>query len=165
MMSYLKEVSQDRQVFLTTHSTNFLDSAAMKNVYLVAKDEFTTVQLLDQREAEAQIPRELGIQLSSLFIYDRLVFVESQTDEDIIRAFASTLGVNLTQSNVGFIIMGGARSFAYFAAESTLSFLAKRQVKMLFLMDRDEKDQEDIKAIQERLADNVIASVLQKKRK
>ena len=163
MMRYLKEVSRDRQVFITTHSTNFLDTTDMKNIYLVSKTDSTFVQLLDQREVEEQVPLELGIRLSSLFIYDRLVFVESQTDEDIVRAWASTIDVNLNQSNVGFIHMGGARNLSYFAASSTLSFLAKRRVKMWFLIDRDEKDEHDITAIRERLGHDAVPLVLNKR--
>jgi len=59
--------------------------------------------------------------------------------------------------------MGGARSFSYFAASSTLSFLANRQVKLWFLLDRDEKDDEDIAAFQDKLGDNAIARVLDKR--
>ena len=163
MMRYLKEVSQDRQMFLTTHSTNFLDSSEMKNIYLVSKTESTTAQLLEQTEVEEQIPAELGIRLSSLFIYDRLVFVESHTDEDIVRAWASTYDVNLDQANVGFIHLGGSRPLSYFAANATLSFLSKRQVRMWFMIDRDEKEVEDIRQIRERLGDNAVASVLAKR--
>ena len=163
MMRYLKEVSHDRQMFITTHSTNFLDSSGMKNIYLVSKAESTGAQLLEQGEVEEQIPVELGIRLSSLFIYDRLVFVESQTDEEILRAWASTCGVNLDQANVGFIHMGGSRSLSYFAANATLSFLAKRQVRMWFMIDRDEKEEEDIRQIIERLGNNAVASVLGKR--
>ena len=47
MMRYLKRISSDLQVFITTHSTNFLDTAEMKNVYLVSKPDSTRVQLLD----------------------------------------------------------------------------------------------------------------------
>ena len=72
MLRYLREVSRDRQMFVTTHSTNFLDTATMKNIYLVSKSETTTAQLLDQGDVEEQVPIELGIRLSSLFIYDRL---------------------------------------------------------------------------------------------
>ena len=59
--------------------------------------------------------------------------------------------------------MGGARNLSYFASGSTLSFLAKRQVKMWFLIDRDERDEEDIKIIQERLDNNAVSSVFQKR--
>ena len=128
MMRHLREVSQDRQVFITTHSTNFLDRAEMKHIYLVSKRESTSAQLLNQSEVEEQVPSELGLRLSSLFIYDRLVFVESQTDEDIMRAWASILKIDFNQSNVGFIHMGGARSLSSFATSSTLAFLAKRRL-------------------------------------
>ena len=163
MMRYLREVSKDRQVFITTHSTNFLDTTQMKNIYLVSKDATTMAQQLDQREVEERVPTELGIRLSSLFIYDRLVFVESQTDEDIMRAWASTCGVNFDQANVGFIHMFGARNLSYFAAEGTLAFLAKRQVKMWFMIDRDERDEGDIEVIQGRLGRNAEASVLERR--
>ena len=163
LMRHLEEVSKNRQVFITTHSTNFLDTAAVQNIYLVSKDTSTTAQLLDRTEVEELVPAELGIRLSSLFIYDRLVFVESQSDEDIIRTWANTLGVNLDRANVGFIHMGGSRNLSYFAGGSTLSFLAKRRVKMWVLIDRDEKDDEDIDKIKQRLGEDVHTSVLNKR--
>lgn len=163
VMRYLREVSQTRQVFATTHSTNFLDTPAMKNIYLVSKTVSTSAQMLNQGEVEEQVPTELGIRLSSLFLYDRLVFVESQTDEDILREWAAALDINLNHSNVGFIHMNGSRNISAFAAKSTLSFLAQRQVKMWFLIDRDEKDEEDIMVIRENLGPNAVASVLKKR--
>ena len=163
MLRHLREVSRDRQMFITTHSTNFLDTAAMKNIYLVSKDDTTSARLLDQSDVEEQIPTQLGIRLSSLFIYDRLVFVESHTDEDILRAWALTCGVNFDQASVGFIHMDGARNLSYFAADATLSFFSKRQVKMWFMIDRDEREEDDIKVIRERLGDHAVASVLEKR--
>jgi predicted ATP-dependent endonuclease of OLD family len=79
----------------------------MKNVYLVSKPEGSTeIQLLDMEQAEARLPKELGVRLSSLFMFDRLVFVEGPTDEAILREWANTLNLNLSQANVGFISMG-----------------------------------------------------------
>jgi hypothetical protein len=40
--------------------------------------------------------------------------------------------------------MGGARNFSHYAAAATLSFLAKRRVKSWILLDRDERDNEEI---------------------
>lgn len=148
MMRYLKRISIDCQVFISTHSTNFLDTGEMKNVYLVSKTNSTLVQLLDYEEAESQIPRELGIRLSALFMFDRLIFVEGPSDEAVIREWASTLRVNLSYHNVGFIHMGGVRNFTHYAAQATLSFLARRQVKMWFIIDRDERDDEEIAKLQ-----------------
>jgi putative ATP-dependent endonuclease of the OLD family len=151
MMRYLKRVSSFCQVFISTHSTNFLDTSELKNVYLVSKPISTQVQLLDIESAESQIPKELGIRLSSLFMYDRLVFVEGPTDEAIFRELASKIGVDFGKANVGFVTMGGVRNFAYFAAESTLSFLTKRQVTMWFILDHDEKDEAEIDTFRKRI--------------
>jgi len=164
MMLYLKRTSSERQVFLTTHSTNFLDTAEMKNVYLISKPTNSTkVQLLDFEEAESQIPKELGIRLSSLFMFDRLVFVEGKSDAAIIREWASVMRVNLNQSNVGFIPIGGSRNIGHYAAQETLSFLKKRQVTMWILIDRDERDDIEISKLKKALGQRADISVWKKR--
>lgn len=163
MMRYLKRISSERQIFITTHSTNFLDTADMKNVYLISKIKSTQVQLLDFEEAETQVPKELGIRLSSLFMFDRLVFVEGPSDAAIIREWATTLGVNLNQANVGFINMGGARNILHYAAEGTLSFLKKRQVDLWFLIDRDERNEPEIAKIEKELGHRAKINVLKRR--
>lgn len=161
MMRYLQSISGSCQVFLTTHSTNFLDTAELSNVYLVARSGSTTVQLLDVGTAETLLPRELGLRMSSLFMYDRLVFVEGRTDEGIIREWASVLNVNLSQANVGFVRMGGVRNFSHYAAAATLSFLSKRQVRSWILLDRDEKDEEEINRLKKVAGDCASVNVLE----
>lgn len=163
MMRYLKRISSDCQVFISTHSTNFLDTGEMKNVYLVSKPQSTKVQLLDYQEAETNIPQELGIRLSSLFMFDRLVFVEGSSDEAILREWASKLNINFSRENVGFIHMGGVRNFTHFAAEATLSFLKKRQVQMWFIIDRDEKDDNEINKLKQFAGDNATVKVISKR--
>jgi hypothetical protein len=93
-------------------------------------------------------------------MYDKLVFVEGPTDEDVLREFAATLDVNLSICNAGFVAIGGARNFAHFAAESVMSFLSRRQVKCWFLLDRDEKRQEEIEKLREKLGANATLHVL-----
>ncbi|MGW0074302.1 ATP-dependent nuclease [Streptomyces cellulosae] len=151
LMQYLRSVSEKCQVFLTTHSTNFLDVGALKNVYMVSKAPETTVQLLNVSEAEEAIPQELGIRLSSLFMYDRLVFVEGPSDEQLLRIFAESLGVSFSQASVGFVTTGGARNFTHYATASTLSFLGKRNVRTVFLLDRDERNSHDLEKLRERI--------------
>ena len=102
-------------------------------------------------EAEASIPEELGLRLSSLFMFDRLAFVEGPSDEQILRIFADTLGVNLAQAALGFVTTGGARNFTHYATSSTLSFLRKRNVRTLFILDRDERDLADLESLKERV--------------
>lgn len=163
MMRYLKKLSAYCQVFLTTHSTNFLDTAEMKNVYLVSKATSTQVQHINLEEAEVQVPKELGLRLSSLFMFDRLVFVEGESDESILREWALTTKVNFSQFNVGFVPMEGVHNFAHYAQEKTLNLLSKRQVKILFLIDRDEREDTEITRLQERCGDNAKLTVLSRR--
>ena len=163
MMRYLRQLSSKCQVFISTHSTNFLDAGDMRNVYLVSKDISTSVQLLDFEDAQAKIPKELGLRLSSLFMFDRLVFVEGPSDEAVIREFANKLEVNLAQRNVGFVPMGGVRNFTHYATEAILSFLSKRQVEMWFLLDHDEKEQAEIDRIKASLGERATVHVLAKR--
>ena len=56
----------------------------------------------------------------------------------------------------GFIILRGIRNLSYYAAKDTLEFLGKRNVKMIFLIDRDERAEEEINKIREILGANVV---------
>ncbi len=156
MMRFLKEISEECQVFITTHSTNFLDTGNYQRIYLVTRDKTTLVEALALKEAEERIPIELGIRLSSLFMYDRLVFVEGPSDELVIREFCSTLSVNLSRGNVGFIALRGIGNLSYYAAAETLAFLRKRNVEITFLIDRDEKADSEIKRIADALGSTVV---------
>ncbi|MGY4098531.1 ATP-dependent nuclease [Nocardia sp. R16R-3T] len=151
MLQHLKTISKGTQVFLTTHSTNFVDSGDLGNIYIVKNIRSTSVQHVDTTTAEDELPKELGIRLSSVFMFDRLVFVEGQTDETIIRSFATKLNLNLSEKNVGFVLMGGSRNFAHYAAGATLALLTKRKVDSFFVIDRDEQDDDGINKLSDQL--------------
>ena len=163
MLRYLKAASSRTQIFVTTHSTNFLDTSEMRNVYLTRRDPWVSVSLLDYEQAEAAIPDELGLRLSSLFMYDRLVFVEGPSDEAVLREIAPIVDVNLGQNNVGFVAMGSARNFTHYANEATVDLLAKRRVQMTFVLDRDEASEEEVAALVDRLRDLATVHVLKKR--
>jgi putative ATP-dependent endonuclease of the OLD family len=156
MMRFLKEISQTSQIFITTHSTNFLDSGDYQTIYLVTKPNVTLVEALALKEVEERVPMELGIRLSSLFMYDRLVFVEGPSDELVIRVLCNTLDVNLSRGNVGFVLLRGIGNLAYYAAKETLGFLQKRNVELMFLIDRDERAEAEIASIKESLGAGVV---------
>jgi putative ATP-dependent endonuclease of the OLD family len=163
--SYLKEKSQDIQMFITTHSTDFVDFVPFQTVFLVSRDKEnkTVCQTVEAEEASLKIPAELGLRLSTVFMFDRLVFVEGPSDESVFREFARKLDIDLTKSNVGFVYMQGTRNFAHFAAEATLNLLSKRQIQMHFVLDRDEKDDGEIKRMMLRLGDRAKLVVLRRR--
>lgn len=163
--NYLREKSGDVQMFVTTHSTEFVDSVSFQNAYLVSKDKDgkTACQLVEAEAEALRIPAELGLRLSTVFMFDRLLFVEGPSDEGVIRSLAQKLGVDLTKCNLGFVQMGGVKNFANFAADATLDLLSRRQVSMWFLVDRDEMEDDDVKRMVARLGNRAHLKVLRRR--
>jgi putative ATP-dependent endonuclease of OLD family len=160
--NYLRQKSAEIQMFVTTHSTEFVDSVAFQNAYLVSRNDcgMTVCQLVEAEEEALRIPTELGLRLSTVFMFDRLVFVEGPSDEAVLRIFAEKLGIDLASSNIGFVHMGGVRNFAHFAAQSTLDLLSRRQVSMWFVTDRDESEDEEVRNMKARLGPRARLKVL-----
>ncbi len=165
LAGYLRQKSPTVQMFVTTHSTEFVDSVTFQNAYLVSRDsnKRTVTQLVSGDEGALRIPAELGLRLSAVFMFDRLVFVEGPSDEDVIRQVASKLNVDLTKNNTGFVHMGGVRNFAHFAADATLDLLTRRQVRMFFIADRDERDDDEVRRMMEKLGERANLKVLDRR--
>jgi putative ATP-dependent endonuclease of OLD family len=151
--SYLRERSDKSQIFMTTHSTDFIDFVPFENVFLVSRDKnnHTVSELLAADDAVLRVPSELGLRLSSFFLFDRLVFVEGPSDEAVIRQLARNLNIEFAKRNVGFVYMKGVRNFAHFAAPTTLDLLSRRQIRMWFIVDRDENDDKEVQAMMVKL--------------
>jgi hypothetical protein len=56
--------------------------------------------------------------------------------------------------------MGGVRNFAHYAAEGTLDILVRRRVHMWFVIDRDERDEDEIERMLKRLGERARLSIL-----
>ena len=160
LLQYLKQQSEQRQIFLTTHSSNFLDTPSMSNVYLVNKNNSTTVTSLQYDDFAAELSEELGIRLSSVFMFDKIVFVEGSSDELVLRELATKLRINLAQSGIGFVRMNGAGGLSYYANSATLEILSKRKVDVHFIIDRDERTSKDIARINATCASAATVHVL-----
>ena len=160
--SYLQQKSRAAQIFLTTHSTNFVDLVSQQNIYLFKKDasKHTICERVDEGSASAKIPSELGLRLSTVFMFDRLVFVEGPSDESVLRQMASKIGCDIAKAGVAFVHMGGIMNFTHYAAEGTLDILSRRQVKMWFLVDRDERNDKEILGMVSRLGSRAELVVL-----
>jgi putative ATP-dependent endonuclease of OLD family len=159
---YLREKSRELQLFVTTHSTDFVDIGSLQNIFLVGRDSQnqTSSESLSSETAISKIPAELGLKLSTVFMFDRLVFVEGPSDEAILRQLAEKLDIDLAKNNVGFVRMGGVRNFAHYAAEATLDILSRRKVIMTFIADRDERDDTEVAQMIGRLGERALLRVL-----
>src|SRR5262249_48043549 len=68
MAEYLRAKSGEIQMFITTHSTEYVDSVSFKNVYLVTRDldSGTQCDAVEDERGALRIPGELGLRLSTV---------------------------------------------------------------------------------------------------
>jgi predicted ATP-dependent endonuclease of OLD family len=93
-------------------------------------------------------------------MFDKLIFVEGPSDEDVLREWSAILQKNLTQAGVGFINLGGSRNIKHFAAHKTTEFLSKRGVDLWFVVDRDEKRAEEVTKLEQALGPRCKVRIL-----
>jgi len=160
--NYLVRKSETVQLFLATHSANFLDASARQNVYLVSKTDATTstVTKVASEGDLLKVSEEVGLRPSTVLMFDRLVFVEGPSDEEILGELAVKLNLDLAASSTAFVQMGGATRFAHYAAEATLNLLSRRQIKMWFVIDKDERDDTEVARLLEALGDRAELTFL-----
>jgi putative ATP-dependent endonuclease of the OLD family len=59
--------------------------------------------------------------------------------------------------------MGGVRNLAHFATEATINFLSKRRVSVFFMLDRDEREEAEVKRLATQLGNKAELIVLKKR--
>lgn len=163
--SYLQEKSKSKQFFVTTHSTNFVDTVSPQNIYLISRNTegVANCERLAEGDAPVKLPAELGIRLSTVFMFDRIVFVEGPSDESVLRELSRTKGIDLNSAGVAFVHMGGVSNFAHYAAQTTLDLLSRRRVQMWFIIDRDERDEAETRKMLDRLGGKAKMFILERR--
>ncbi|SHL96304.1 ATP-dependent nuclease [Hymenobacter psychrotolerans] len=116
LFTSLKELSQaDNQVFLTTHSSSFVNLEDHKSIVIVHKNDFeegtTIVQCNDDLYHEEDARKLFGLQLlinperSESFFAKKVVIVEGPTDKAVIPFLAKSL--NIFKHEYSFIEASG----------------------------------------------------------
>lgn len=159
---YLVEKSRTMQLFIATHSANFLDATTRQNVYLVSrkKGASSTVEKVASEDDLLLMSQEIGIRPSTVLLFDRIIFVEGPSDEAIFSELARRLGFDLASQNATFVQMAGSTGFSHFAADATIDLLSRRQIRMWFIIDRDERSDADIAKLSDRLGGRAKIVVL-----
>lgn len=163
--SYLTAKRDVMQMFVSTHSTNFIDVSDEQSVYILSRDDkrLTHIEQVSNDQDFLRIPEEVGLRPSTVLMFDRLTFVEGPSDEDTLKAWAKILGVDIAGSTNAFIKMGGSGNFSHYAAEATLDLLSRRQIPMIFVLDRDERSDEDIEKMVQRLGNRADLVALKRR--
>ncbi|WP_242229299.1 AAA family ATPase [Bacillus cereus group sp. BfR-BA-01329] len=139
LSEYLQLKAKYAQVFITSHSTAFVEETYDKSVYLIKRkeEEENSIQLLDSESLD-QVISELGYNAQALLIKKMLIFVEGKTDKLIVDTYLQKFHPQML-SKIGCIDMKGETKYKYFANAESLEIFEKSGVETFFILDSDYK--------------------------
>ncbi|QGG47629.1 ATP-dependent nuclease [Heliorestis convoluta] len=147
----LKDLSEKSgQVFITTHSTLFMDEADMQDIVLLTRQNGKTISL--QHIPEEQIHTTLGeLRVSELLTGKVCCIVEGVSDKQVFQNWIKKLGFDPKRLGIHFITMDGCANAEYYAnADILIDF----QIPFVLILDRDKhEDGRDPDRIKNRIED------------
>ncbi len=143
----LKKMSENRQIFISTHSTTFIDQADFSNIWLVTKGEEGTK--CERIQTDADFPRiadELGILPSYAGQSNCLFFVEGKSDRILFTKWFDVMGFPIRRPVVYMMEMNGKDAGKYKANfwSSVAKALPKLGLGLVFDSDLSPRDKDDI---------------------
>jgi energy-coupling factor transporter ATP-binding protein EcfA2 len=109
-----KKVSKENQIFLSTHSTIFVDQTELTNTWIFQKKaKETKVNRIKSEEELRRILFELGVRPSDIFFSNGIIFVEGPSDRDVYMTLATKIGIDFRKMQVTFIPTYGKSSGKY----------------------------------------------------
>jgi hypothetical protein len=158
---YLFERVDDgaRQVFISTHSPVFLDQARSSRVFRVElrAGRSKVVPAADILAIGATL-EDVGARRSDVLLSDAVLFVEGPADREILADWASRSAVDLASRNVAMISLGGAEHAlrqAPIRSDLLHQVSAGSPIPHLFVLDRDERPESQLRELRRRLPGKV----------
>jgi predicted ATPase len=149
----------DRQVFVATHSPTFVNLSRQRSLYQITyAGGRTTIDRLSDADALGDMLEDIGARNSDVLLSDAVMFVEGPSDRGVFFAWSETLGRSLEESNVTVLPMGGgevAEGKARVRSEILEGISKRAPVPHLLVLDRDERNLDEIHALQRDLGDKV----------
>ena len=135
LYTILLDISKTKQIFITTHSPIFVDITDMSSIWLVYKEEDETKlrNIVDDIGLK-DVSLELGFKPSDVFLSDKVVFVEGNSDKIFITKIAKIL--DLFNYNVTLMPVGG-KSKAKRHLKLWVEIAKRANVSFFILMDKD----------------------------
>jgi len=104
----LKDISTQNQIFITTHSTTFIDQADLPSTWLVKKSDAykgkpTTLSRLSEPKDLRNILHELGLRPSDIFYANGVIFVEGSSDRVVFPIWAKKMGIDFEDLGISVI--------------------------------------------------------------
>lgn len=160
LFSVIKELSTQNQIFITTHSTVFVDQADLKNTWIVRKEgKKTQVYRLKQSKELKNVLHELGHRPSDIFYANGVIFVEGHTERVVIPIWAKTMGIDFDKLGISVIPIRGKASGKYHLTVWTNS-TENVGIPYYFILDKDA--QSEAKQLKEKLVEEENLFLLKK---
>jgi hypothetical protein len=108
LFSFIKEISSERQIILSTHSPLLVDKTNLENNWIVRREKRETeVKRLEKREDLKFVLTELGLVPHDIYLKDFIFFVEGETEKEVIPIFGEKLGYKDLLDKIAIIVIGG----------------------------------------------------------
>ncbi len=155
-----KLIEDSRQIFLTTHSPVFINSSEKLDLYQTKYiNKQTQVSKLATSEELSILLEDIGSKNSDLLLSDAVLFVEGKSDEEVLEIFSRTLEMGLQGNNITIIHLKGTSDINHTAIvrkEVLINVSKKSPIPHLFLLDRDERKEEEINKLKQELGDDKV---------
>ncbi len=107
-LGFLKGICGDKQVFITTHSTAFVDATDLESVWIARKQNGeTSFQTLRKSDDLKLLLYELGYKPSDLFFRNGIIFVEGTSDKMAYFIWSEKLKFDFLRKSISFIPIRG----------------------------------------------------------
>ncbi len=144
LLNALKELSNDNQIIITTHSPVFAGATSVKSVVLCTKDDqsnYTNARESDDTEFLLKIVDELGIKPSYNLRdhHEKILFVESLNDAKFYHLLCERLvGKKLLQNNKILVLpFGGGEDIESFL---NIDYFDNSNRDLYLIIDSDKKE-------------------------
>lgn len=141
----LKKLSKRSQIFITTHSTVFVDSAEVANTWVVRKEgKETVVRRIEEPKDLRGILFELGIRPSDIFFSNGIIFVEGLTEKVVLPILAEKIGIDFRKQDLSLIPTYGKSSGRYHLT-TWVEAVKNANIHYFMILDKDaEREAKDL---------------------
>jgi len=138
VFSYLRKISKERQIFIATHSSVFVDKAFLKDTWFVTLEKKQTKVKGVETEDLKAILLDLGVMPSDFFLSNRILFVEGLTEKNVLPIIGEKAGIDI--SDVSIIPTHGKEKGKYHL-EVWIDAARNTNLPTFFLLDRDAEEE------------------------
>jgi len=134
VFSYLRKISKERQIFMATHSSVFVDKAFLKDTWFVTLEEKQTKAKRAETEYLKAILLDLGVMPSDFFLSNKILFVEGLTEKNVLPIIGEKAGIDLTDVT---IIPTHGKGKGKYHLEVWINAAKNTNLPIFFLLDTD----------------------------